>query len=547
MDEIRDNIPENNTDNAQPPFGQTFPQSTPGQADGARFAQPQPMPQFGGAGVMYNPYLSQPAVKKKTEFTPLETAYSFAAFLLGFLLVRYAVCSPAGFITTGVFIALITAALMFMKRSGIKADGRAKLTAAIGYIFSAVYSITANEFVKALDTVFLCLLVIYLLDRMGAEDSRIPRFLPFTLARAALDRPFSGFGLMPEAVVQSAKKTRLGKNAGLTAAGLVIAIIPTIVVGSLLMSADSGVERMLRSVIGYIFSERIFSIVIQLAIALPVGCYLFGLLFGSVHRDPALDISDDDCELKLAAARKVQNILIYAAVTPICILYLLFFISQASYLLAAFSGTLPEGFSYSEFARRGFFELLAIALINLCIILLINLVAKQGGRNKPAGLKLYSLLIGFFTLVVIASALSKMVMYISVYGLTELRLYTGWFMVLCAFAFIMIMIKQLKSGFPVWRYLTAVFIVMFGLLCFSRPDDIIARYNIEMSRAGYLPEYSDSYLMELSDDAFAVYLEYNGEDLSTAAREHLKDRGQKYDDDPLTMLNLSSLLVKNKC
>ena len=527
----------------------------------------QPQPQFGTAG--YAPYgvqtVRQAAPKKKTEFTPLELGYSFAAFGLAFLLIRYAVCSPTGFITTAVFAALFTAGLIFMKRSGVKPDGRVRLTAGIGYLFSAVYSITANEFIKGLDSVFLCALFILMLDRMGAEDRRIPRFLPFVFAKAALDRPFSNFGLMPEAAVHSAKKTSFGKNLGLVAIGLIAAVIPTMIVGSLLMSADSGVEKMLSTIVLHLFSENIMSLVFQLVFALPLGCYIFGLLFSSLHRTPGEDITDDGCEVKLAAARKLQNMVIYAAVTPICLLYLLFFISQTSYLLSAFMGTLPEGFSYSEFARRGFFELLAIALINLAVILLINLTAKQGGKNKPAALKVYTLLIGFFTLVVIASALSKMIMYISVYGLTQLRVYTGWFMVLCAVIFVMIMIKQFRTSLAIWRYITAVFIVMFGLLCFSRPDDIIARYNITMSRAGYLPEYNvpeaagrdggfdlrnvsgDEYLLTLSDDAVAVYLEYGCERTDSDTDDEpdrLILREQAYSDEPLTMLNLSSLMVK---
>lgn len=51
-------------------------------------------------------------------------------------------------------------------------------------------------------------------------------------------------------------------------------------------------------------------------------------------------------------------------------------------------------------------------------------------------------MLSIFTLILIATAISKMVMYISVYGLTQLRFYTTWFMLLLAVIFVMIIVKQ---------------------------------------------------------------------------------------------------------
>ena len=151
--------------------------------------------------------------------------------------------------------------------------------------------------------------------------------------------------------------------------------------------------------------------------------------------------------------------------------------------------------------EKAFFELCIISVINLSVILIINLLAKKGGRNKPAVLKIYSLILCAFTLVMIAVAISKMVIYISAYGLTRLRVYTMWFMILLALFFVIIGIKQLRFEFPTAKWTAAVFTVMFAVLCFSRPDAIIAKYNIEMYNAGSLGELDINSLFELSDDA----------------------------------------------
>jgi hypothetical protein len=369
------------------------------------------------------------------------------------------------------------------------------------------------------------------------------------MIQAALDYPFKHFGLEPEAVAQSAKKTRLGKNIGFIIVGLFVAVPLTAVVANLLMSADEGIERMLSGIAEFLTSREMAAVIGQLIIAVPLSCYLFGLLYSNVHRSREADIGEEHCAERLVKARTVQNVAVYAAVTPICFLYFLFFISQANYLFAAFSGNLPDGYSHAEYARKGFFELLAIVVINLAVISVINLIAKNGGENKPAALKIYSTAICFFTLVIIASSLSKMVMYISVYGLTELRIYTGWFMILCAFVFVMTAVKQFRFDFPIAKWISAVFTVMFAVLCFSRPDAVIAKYNTEMSRAGKLPYYDSSYLLTLSDDALIVYLDSGcaDEDEDMRFPEYVfESRREDYAENVYEIMNVSSFAVSRR-
>lgn len=488
-------------------------------------SQPNPMPVYYGApNAGFVPYPMPTVVqpKKKTEFTAAELVFSFAVFALSFLLIRFAVCSPTGFVTTAVFAGLITAALLFMKKGGIKGDRHTALTAGVMYVFSAVYFVTDNEFIKALNTLFLILCGLWLLYQYGSGDRRIPRFLPLVMLQAALEYPFSHFGKMPAAAAESGRRTKVGRNIGAVFAGLLITVIPTIVIGSLLISADSGVEKMLGSVTRFVTSKAVFKAGFQLMFAFPVGCYIYGAFFANAHRDPAADLSESACEEHLGKARRVRNMVIYTALTPICGLYTLFFISQANYLLSAFLNKLPEGFSHAEYARRGFFELLAIVVIDLFIIAIANFVAKDGGADgrKPVVLRVYTGAVSFFTLVMIASALSKMVMYISEYGLTELRLYTGWFMVLCAFVFLLVIVKQFRRGMVIMRPLAAVFVVMFGLLTFGRPDYVIAKFNTEMHEAGHIERYDEDYLWSLSDDAKMYCLKNGGAPHITNAQKY---------------------------
>lgn len=495
----------------------------------------------------YFAYAQSVPQRQKREFSASERAAAFVSFIAAFLFFRFCVCETTGFVTTAVFILINTAAIVYMKKKGCKFSASSGAAAALIYIFSTVYFITDNGFIKFLNTVFLILMGVFMVYTLGssAENQKFPRFFPLVMLQAALSYPLEHFGRQPEAVVRSVKKGRLGGNIGFVIIGIVIAVPLTLVVGSLLMSADSGVEDMLAGIADFIASEEMFALIWQLIISVPIACYIFGMIYANTHRDREKDVTEDGCERALSRSRLIQNITVYTAVTPICLLYILYMISQAQYLMSAFSGTLPDGYSYAEYARRGFFELLAIVVINLVVVILINLLAKNGGENKPAALKLYSAAICFFTLVIIASALSKMAMYISVYGLTELRVFTGWFMALCAFIFLFIIIKQFGKRLPLAKCVTITFIAMFALLAFGRPDYVIGVYNIEMSRAGKLEEYDSAYLLSLSDDAVQAYLEYGCDD-GTVTEWYMEKLQNEYQKDAFKLTNISSIIVNNK-
>ena len=141
-----------------------------------------------------------------------------------------------------------------------------------------------------------------------------------------------------------------------------------------------------------------------------------------------------------------------------------------------------------------------------------------------------------FTIILIATALSKMMMYINEYGLTQLRVYTSWFMVLLAMVFVMIIIKQFCFSFHIARWLTAVFTVMFALLCFSRPDALIADYNISMYNSGKLEELDTTALLDMSDDAVLEVVKMGAFDPAQLKKE----KEEEYDKSFYNKLNISS-------
>lgn len=100
--------------------------------------------------------------------------------------------------------------------------------------------------------------------------------------------------------------------------------------------------------------------------------------------------------------------------------YLLFSLIQFSYLYGG--DKLPVVFTYAEYARRGFWELLAVTVINLGILLSSMKFVKKDRGFYPVILVFLSLLI-VFSLNLLFSAHFKMSLYERAYGLTALRTY----------------------------------------------------------------------------------------------------------------------------
>lgn len=478
-------------------------------------------------------------VKEKPEYSRAETILSVFIMIAAFCFIRYVVCHAMGFITTGLFIAIITAAIIYLKSKKLEFSGYNKLLTVILYVFSFVFSITANNFIKFLDAVFICGAGAYLLYSVGAGNKTIEKFLPFAMVKALLEYPFSEFSVQSKITSDMVSDSRTGKNIRLVLIGLIITFPLTAIVAALLMSADDGMKRIIQSMFSSIDNAEFWSIVLQVIFAIPCSMYLFGMFYANAKGDELKKLDERICIQKLYNMRFVSNLICYTAVTPICILYVLFFISQANYFLSAFTDSLPNGFTYADYARKGFFELCAVAVINLCVICFISLHSKKAGREKPFALKLYSIVLSVFTIILIATALSKMVMYIKRYGLTELRVYTSWFMILLAAVFVLILVKQFRFDMKFAKHISVVFTVMFAVLCFSRPESLIAKYNIEMYKSGYLEELDEEALLDMSDDARLTALKSG----VVTAEEVNEEKYSGYEGGSYGRYNISSVIL----
>ena len=245
----------------------------------------------------------------------------------------------------------------------------------------------------------------------------------------------------------------------------------------------------------------LMSHIVKLFLALPFGAYAYSIYISSVDKKCENILTAESCKKSMNSVRFAPAITLLTASLPVLFLYVVFFISQWKYYVSGFTGVLPKEFSYAQYAREGFFQLCTVSVINLIILIVIALFLKRK-ENKPSILlKVLSVVFSVFTLVLISTAVAKMVMYINCYGLTPKRVYSSWFMLVLAIVFILIIIKQFVKKLKLVALSLSVLVLMFTALSVSGVDTFIAQYNVDRYLDGSLATVDVEALEQLGDAA----------------------------------------------
>jgi len=274
--------------------------------------------------------------------------------------------------------------------------------------------------------------------------------------------------------------------------GLLLACVPTAIIVALL-SYDSDFSTLLSSIFSF---NELFSHLFSLLLGIPFAMCIYSLLL-CAHDGRCRDIGNKEWVSELSGSSKViPSLSALGAVVPMLFVYVVFFISQWKYFISAFLDKVPENINVADYARNGFFELCGVSAINLIIIILLSVIV-CGNVIK----RVLSSVLSVFTLVLIATAISKMVLYIDRYGLTRMRVYPFWFMVLLAVVFIIILIKQFYPRLQAVAVSMAITVVMFTALSVCNVDGIIASYNVSRYIDGTLDEIDVVSLAKMGDAA----------------------------------------------
>ncbi len=239
---------------------------------------------------------------------------------------------------------------------------------------------------------------------------------------------------------------------------------------------------------------------------------------------------------EVTSKRNLEPLIAITVLSVVSIIYLMFSVIQIVYLFLG-GGSLPENYSYSEYAREGFFQLLAVSIINFLMVLFINNHFKESRV-----LKVLMTIISLCTYIMIASSFVRIMMYIDAALLTELRVWVLWGLSVLSLLFIAVIISIFKHEFPLFKYSIIVVSVLYIILSFARIDYIIADYNFTniSSIDPEIAEQDYKYMTRLSSDAAPIIGQYD----NVYSNEYFDRFERNYTEKSWRQFNLSRYTAK---
>lgn len=292
------------------------------------------------------------------------------------------------------------------------------------------------------------------------------------------------------------KDTKLFKNDKFRniSLGILITLPLLWIIVGLLSSADLLFGKLTGEVYDLLFSSNIFYIIIMILFGF-LACYC--IICGSV-----LKSGEED---KWKAINKGDASIAITAVTLLGIVYAVFCGIQLIYLFSNGS-VLPVEFTFAEYARRGFFELLTVTIINIMLMIICTMFFKES--------KVLRFLLTFMTIctyIMIGSATYRMLLYIGAYNLTFLRLFVLLFLLIDTFILAGVIISVYHKEFPLFKFCVTVIAISYIAFSLVKPDYFIASYHVNNKEQLNI---DDIYYMthELSLDAAPVVYSYITDD-----------------------------------
>lgn len=204
--------------------------------------------------------------------------------------------------------------------------------------------------------------------------------------------------------------------------GLVLAIPLVMIFAALFASADPIFQRRMDDLLG--FSIDLGDLPGRLIFVTATAWLAGGLLAIATRGIPAIEGASLGAASRSATVRMARSLGTTEALVVLIAVDLivgLFVALQLAYLFGGLDTLAAAGMTYSSYARRGYFELVAAAALSGGILVVLEYQVLARTRAYLA------LAVGLvaLTLVVLASAVLRLQLYQDAYGWTELRLYVA--------------------------------------------------------------------------------------------------------------------------
>jgi hypothetical protein len=378
-------------------------------------------------------------------------------------------------------VALVAGGLLL---SGRVANPQARALAAGAVVFGVFLAVRTSPWLLPLDVLAVGGLLV-LAASFASGGSVLDLTVPAAVTRAV---HAVAHGLTAPAFLVAGRGGRVtSRRAAAAARGVLLAVPLLVVLGVLLASADA--------VFAGFFTGWNLLTPIQHGVLLVVGAWGMAGLLRLASASPAPSLGRVAYRLGRTEATIVLG--------SVVVLFAAFAVAQ---VVAASEGgrhvIQTAGLTYAEYARTGFFQLLAVAAITLAVLLGLRAATDL---SDSADRRRFTVLAGAavsLTIVIVIVAVVRLGLYEDAFGFTMLRLYSKVFAVWIGVVFVLLALHLvgLGRGRP-WLPSSAVAVGLLALLGLNlaNPEAVVVRHNVAFAeRTG---RFDPVYLADLSDDA----------------------------------------------
>ena len=498
-----------------------------------------------------NPYMApQPVVQKKPrrQYSIKESIYAWLCYILAYLFVLTVPIRENSLGLLVVVVLMYALSTVFTVSKGKKLQAMPIVVGVSALVVSLGFVLNVSGFLRFFSFIYVMTAYCYYIYAMTSENRfRFCDSILIDFIKAIFVLPFYSLADMFVSMFEGAKN-KGGKTILKVVIGFGLAVIPTAIVLSLL-SYDSDFSKLMDTIF-HIEDFDLLTHLVKLFLALPLGAYAYGIYISSFDKKCDKILTVASCKKSMTKMRIAPAVTVVTAVLPVLFVYVVFFISQWKYYVSGFTGVLPKGFSYAEYAREGFFQLCTVSVINLVMLTAVSLFLKRKEGKSSVLLKILSIVFSLFTLVLISTAVAKMMMYIDCYGLTPKRVYSTWLMLVLALIFVLIILKQFIGRLRLIALSLAVMVLMFSALTLSGVEKFIAEYNVNRYIDGTLPIVDVDALTDLNDASIAsqvrLYHHITDEIMSDSYNSLSAEEKEMYDEVILSLKRKATFMVEDK-
>ena len=297
-------------------------------------------------------------------------------------------------------------------------------------------------------------------------------------------------------------------------------LIALIIIG-LLSSADNEFAKIFEILFKKIDIFNIPDLTIRVISIIIAFFYFAGFFMNMLDKENVLREFEENERKELKESYTIRMMM-----TVLNVIYLIFCYTQIKVLFT------EQNINYSEFARKGFFQLMIVSLINIVMILKANAKNLKETNKQRKYKKVMCVAMVIFTLVIIISAFARMSLYQQNYGYTRLRVLVDCALITEIILLIPTLVYILKNNINLIKTYFVIIVTMYCIVNFINIDKIIVKNNIERYKeTGYIDL---DYLMDM-----------NNADIVEQLLE-LKDTEFKYSEKYYAQSNMDENIVKEQ-